>query len=54
MSNTEIAKIFHTHRNYFIKWKNERNSNNVLTDPSDDDDITKHLQDALDMCPSMG
>ena len=54
MNNTEIAKIFHAHRNCVVKWKNECNLNNVLTDPSDDNVTTQNLKDVLDAHPNMG
>ena len=54
MSNSEIARIFHAHRNLVIRWKNEHDLNNALRNPSDDTEITQHLQDALDVYPNMG
>ena len=54
MNNSEIAKIFHVHRNLVIRWKNEHELNNVLNNPSDDNEINQHLQDALDVHPKMG
>ena len=54
MNNSEIAKIFHVHRNSVIQWKNDHNLNNVLNNPSDDNVITQHLQDVLDAYPNMG
>ena len=54
MSNTEIAKIFQARCDSFIKYKNEHNLNNVLTDPSDHNGMMQHLKDVLDVCPTVG
>ena len=54
MNNSEIAKIFHVHRNLVVRWKNEYDLNNALHDPSDDNEIIQYLEDTLNVCPNVG